>query len=1333
MLGEVTVDEDGNWSFTPDTPLADGEHDLTVTITDPDGNTSSDTIHVIVDSTAADDTATDDDAGDTSEDAGADNSGANTGVVITDHNGNVISDGDIIADSTPTLSGGGQTPGATVVITDGDTVLGEVTVDEDGNWSFTPDTPLAEGEHDLTVTITNPDGSTSSDTISVVVDTVAPEGVDPETVSILDDNGAAITAGSTTADNTPTFSGEGLEAGTTVVIRDNGTVIAEVTVGEDGTWSYTPDEALANGEHSFTFEVVDAAGNSSGESAAIVLVIDSGSTGLVITDDNGNAINDGDIIADNMLTLSGSGQTPGATVVIRDGDTVLGEVTVDENGNWSFTPEEALADGEHELSVTITNPDGTTSRDSISLTIDTVAPDAIDIASVTMTDSDGNVIDSLTNVNQPTINGSGAEAGATVAVYDNGELIGEATVDEDGNWSLALSEALTDGEHALTFVVTDAAGNSSESSAVLALTVDTIAPEGVNTSAVVITDEAGHVVSSSDTLTDSKLTFSGSGLEAGTTVTIMDGDTVVGQTTVAEDGTWTYTAEEGLSDGAHNLTFTVSDAAGNSSTSGVLSITVAAITLMAADNVDSSATVDFSYPSTVTASEEIMDGGSLLVIGSATLDSSEILVAEGTVVDLTVTVTSSSFLSMFSGATLTLYKYNAFSGAWEEVSSDSSGSLIGLFGMGGDSASVTLTGLDAGTYKIVYTSTGLSVGSGFTLAAYQTVYTLASVGTPGDVTAATGNVITDSDSQSGTDSIPHADTTTVTAVSFTGSDGSVTTVAVTTSGTTVSGDYGTLTIYANGDYKYTPNADMDAIGKTETFSYTLTDSATGATSTANLNIQINSGNDALTVTWDESDSTANGIIDAISSDSAVANITLANTVLATTEVISDESLTSSSSITTNSVLVSEAGSIVSAVVSLTTEGWLFNETYSSNFIINATLQMYTSSGWVDVSTSTYTMLAGSYNQDTFNFTVSTNGAGTYRLVVNSTGSYTLTVNADIVVSDASAYTITDSTNVTGNILDNDTISSVYSTLYIASGNTTSDTATGDYTAVTAAGISVVGKYGTLWIYSTGDYVYVPSSEILPTDGDTDVFTYAIQSSNGDVQTATLTIYLGVSIEDAGGNTVEISTFSDTIEDATDSTDTDDTSVNTHSLAIEDSATTDSEDSSTADATTSEDSSTADVTTSEDSSTSTTGVEVDGSAGGEITFTGTAGDDVFNVYDANFVSITGADGSDTLAWHGSATLDLSAISSKVSDIEVIDLLDDGENDNVVISAQSLMDVTDDNNTLYIKGADGDTVTLNGNWEAAGSSSVDGVTYNHYTSSTSDGTVVQLYVEDDVTIG
>ncbi|WP_034943648.1 Ig-like domain-containing protein, partial [Erwinia oleae] len=146
-----------------------------------------------------------------------------------------------------------------------------------------------------------------------------------------------------------------------------------------------------------------------------------------------------------------------------------------------------------------------------------------------------------------------------------------------------------------------------------------------------------------------------------------------------------------------------------------------------------------------------------------------------------------------------------------------------------------------------------------------------------------------------------------------------------------------------------------------------------------------------------------------------------------------------------------------------------------------------------------------------------------------------------------------------------------------------------------------------------------------------------------------------------------------------------------------------------------------------------GIDIDGSNGGELTFTGTGGNDVFQVYDTDFISINGAEGGDTLAWHGSETLNLSLISSKVYNIESIDLLDNGNNDHLLISAESLLKVTDDNNTLYVRGADGDTVMLNGKWESSGDLLVNGVNYKHYTSSTMDGSVVQLYVEDDVAIG
>ncbi|WP_313697667.1 hypothetical protein [Pantoea sp.] len=70
---------------------------------------------------------------------------------------------------------------------------------------------------------------------------------------------------------------------------------------------------------------------------------------------------------------------------------------------------------------------------------------------------------------------------------------------------------------------------------------------------------------------------------------------------------------------------------------------------------------------------------------------------------------------------------------------------------------------------------------------------------------------------------------------------------------------------------------------------------------------------------------------------------------------------------------------------------------------------------------------------------------------------------------------------------------------------------------------------------------------------------------------------------------------------------------------------------------------------------------------------------------------------------------------------------------MVSAESLLKITDNNNTLYVRGENGDTVTLNGNWEQAEGLVANGVNYNHYTSSAADGSVVQLYIEDDVTIG
>ncbi|PIF20653.1 hypothetical protein BX596_0001, partial [Enterobacteriaceae bacterium JKS000233] len=66
------------------------------------------------------------------------------------------------------------------------------------------------------------------------------------------------------------------------------------TVGGNGSWSFTPEAALTNGQHSLTTTVTDAAGNVSPTSPAFSLNVDAGvpatNSLLIVTDDSGSTM-----------------------------------------------------------------------------------------------------------------------------------------------------------------------------------------------------------------------------------------------------------------------------------------------------------------------------------------------------------------------------------------------------------------------------------------------------------------------------------------------------------------------------------------------------------------------------------------------------------------------------------------------------------------------------------------------------------------------------------------------------------------------------------------------------------------------------------------------------------------------------------------------------------------------------------------------------------------------------------------------------------------------------------------------------------------------------------
>ncbi|MCO2708118.1 BapA prefix-like domain-containing protein [Pseudomonas aeruginosa] len=446
-IGQTTADANGNWSFTPSTPLPDGTV-VNVVARDAAGN-SSPPASVTVDAVAP---AT---------------------PTVDPSNGT-------------TLSGTAE-PGATVSLTDGNgNPIGQVTADGSGNWSFTPGTPLANGTV-VNATATDPSGNASSPA-SVTVDSVAPAApvVNPS--------------------NGTTISGTA-EPGATVTLTDgSGNPIGQVTADGSGNWSFTPTTPLPNGTV-VNATATDASGNTSAGSS---VTVDSVAPATPV------------INPSNGTTLSGTAE-PGATVTLTDGSgNPIGQVTADGSGNWSFTPSTPLADGTV-VNATATDPAGNTSGQG-STTVDGVAP-----ATPTVNLSNGSSLSGT------------AEPGSTVILTDgNGNPIAEVTADGSGNWSYTPSTPIANGT-VVNVVAQDAAGNSSPPATV---TVDSSAPP-----APVINPSNGVVISGT--------------AEAGATVTLTDGGgNPIGQVTADGSGNWSFTPGTPLANGTV-VVATASDPTGN--------------------------------------------------------------------------------------------------------------------------------------------------------------------------------------------------------------------------------------------------------------------------------------------------------------------------------------------------------------------------------------------------------------------------------------------------------------------------------------------------------------------------------------------------------------------------------------------------------------------------------------------------------------------------------------------------------------------------------------------------------------------------------------------------
>ncbi|WP_054177789.1 Ig-like domain-containing protein [Trabulsiella odontotermitis] len=563
-VGSVRADADGNWNFTPSTPLSDGSHAFTVTATNVKGESQPSgsftlTIDIDVPDAPAITALTDD-------------AGSSTGAITA----NTITD-----DNTPTLSGTGEA-GNIITIYDNGQPIGSVTADNQGNWSFTPGTAVAEGTHQFGVSQTDKAGNTSpitnGDTFYVY--TTAPA---VPTMNTVQDNAGSVTGPLTdnqpTDDNTPTFSGTS-QPGVTIQIYDNGTAIGSVVADSNGAWSFTPQPPLAEGSHEITATATNPLGESD-PTDEFTLIVDTFSpatpAGFTVTDDAPDTVGplqNGQTTNDTTPTLAGITEAS-AVIRVYDNNVLIGQTTADAQGNWSFTPSPGLSQGSHSLTVTATDVSGNASPPSgaFVVVIDTTPPQMPTITLVTddMPGVLGTVANNgLTNDNTPMISGSG-EPGSVVKLYDGDTLLTSITVGISGTWSYQVTTPLDDGEHPFTVTASDSNGNTTASSAAFTVTIDTGAPA---TPAIdTVKDDAGATLNNTQLTDETQPQLNGTGV-AGSTITVYDNGTPIGTAVVDGDGAWTFTPQTPLGDGSHTLTATATDPAGNESGEASFTLTV---------------------------------------------------------------------------------------------------------------------------------------------------------------------------------------------------------------------------------------------------------------------------------------------------------------------------------------------------------------------------------------------------------------------------------------------------------------------------------------------------------------------------------------------------------------------------------------------------------------------------------------------------------------------------------------------------------------------------------------------------------------------------------------
>ena len=907
-----------------------------------------------------------------------------------------------------------------------------------GRYSFNLTKPQLNGEK-LFATLTDGNGNSS-----LPVGATAPDITPPEPPSVVFNAAGSNISGVSEPD-----------ARIKIVDSASGRIIATAIADKDGTYSVTIKPALTNGQEIevTAMDLSDLISEPAVVKAPVVILP--------------NSPTDVEVV-DGGTTVTGKAES-GQKIDIKDANGKdIGTGITDSNGNFEIKLDVPQKNGEP-VSVTATDLNTTL----VSPPTEVNAPDLTPPNAPTAT------VDQTTG---EVVTGK-AQPNSDIEVKDaTGKVIGTGKTDANGDYSVKLDVPQKDGE-TVTVTASDAGGKSPATNA----QAPDLTPPQINT-----------------------LEFSAKGdVLSGTTegyakVEIKDAaGKVIANTTADANGSFSVTFSKPFGSG-EGFSAKATDAHGNTGDAKF----VQAPTLLMANSDVVHADVDLGYVSTTTSKTTSVGFGSLgtfLGIPICGTKSAEVNFSVNPNQTSTVNIKAynTSLASFLDGIKVTLYKQSA-TGVWQKVADSKDKGLFNKFFLFSESTGLQVKSLDAGNYKVVAEDTTLfGILSGNKLSVTQNTTTTSSDLEAIKANPVSGNLMVD-------DVVPTG-TTLTKLVSDTGAS-----VNVPTAGkATLVGKYGTMLINADGSYTYTPNKDVKVVGQVDTFTYTITDK-NGNASTAKVYVQI--GADEVNLKWDPTNPSKPATMLQLNDDTDFVIGTVKQSTAVTSTNVDSGLLSAQSckiaSINSNTFTVGNTGE-TSIKVDFKSATGCYTDPSKTTF--NWQLQKYNAQTgqWVNVSGASGSKsygFVGSVSSSTtvFEQTVKVTDAGQYRVNFQTNGglysssflAQKFDTNVTVQTTSPDKWTIDSFGTATGNIFTGEGVDTIGKDS-LGFGKKLSVSTDGGLTFkdVSATGLTVSGKFGSLLMKADGSYTYTQNKGTAGSDD----FVYKVVAGNGETQTAHLEV------------------------------------------------------------------------------------------------------------------------------------------------------------------------------------------------------------------------------------